>query len=188
VLGQQCIKHALNNMTAPCTKDLDREFLNRVIQAVKCAKSMYNENEHIDAINFFFSELPEYKQINEKTDFYRLVREGIAPQALAGNGLSLDEARKENGFTDEKGAETAETCVMVRWSTTTKAADWLALHRLDYAADFFIIAAVALLRKDEMAAVVAVFSATTPKTWQQGGTPVTPHLRQKSGSKVKAEG
>jgi hypothetical protein len=156
--GQQCMNHAAHNITQPCTNYLDHEFLNRVIQAVKCAKSIYNEDELMAAINFLFSELLEYRRIDERTDFYRLVREGIAAQALAGNGLSLDEAKKEIGFTDEKGAETADTCAIVRWSTTTKAADWLASHRLDYAAGFLIIGAVALHRQTEVDAVVAVFS------------------------------
>jgi hypothetical protein len=156
--GQQCGNHALNNITNPCTNFLDHEFLSRLTQAVKCAKSMWNEDELIAAINFLFSERPEYRRIDENTDFFRRVREGIAAQALAGQGLSLDEAKKETGYTEDKGAETAETCAIVRWSTTTKAGDWMASHRLDYAAGFLIIGAVALQRQDEIDAVVAVFS------------------------------
>jgi hypothetical protein len=54
-----------------------------------------------------FSELPEFRQIDEITDFFRLVSEGIAAQALAGQYMRLDEAKKEKDYTYDKGAETA---------------------------------------------------------------------------------
>jgi hypothetical protein len=62
------------------------------------------------------------------------------------------------GYTEEKGAETAETCAIVRWSTTTKAGDWMASQHLGYAAGFLRVGAVTLDPKDEVAAIVAVFS------------------------------
>jgi len=156
--GQQCSNHAANNITDPCTRHLDHELLDKLIQAIRCAKSMFNEDELMVAIDHLLNERPEFRRIDEFNEFYRLAREGITAQALAGKGLSLPEARKEMGYTDEKGAQRAETCAVVRWSTTTKAADWMASQKLGYAAGFLIIGAVALDPKDEVAAVVAVFS------------------------------
>ena len=156
--GQQCTNHGLNNITSPCTRLLDHEILQRLIQAIKCVKNIHNEDELIAAINHFFSERPEIRRIDEDTDFFKRVREGIAEQARAGLGLSLDEAKKEMGYTDEKGAKSAETCAIVRWSTTTKSGDWMASQRLGYSAGFLRIGAVALDPEDEVKAVVAVFS------------------------------
>jgi hypothetical protein len=156
--GQQCLNHAANNITNSCVRYLDHEFLNRLIQAIKCAKSIYTEDELMAAIDHLFSERPEIRKIDDETNFFRDAREAIAAQALAGQGLSLQEAKTEMGYTEEKGAETAETCAIVRWSTTTKAGDWMASHHLGYAAGFLRVGAVALDPKDEVAAVVAVFS------------------------------
>jgi hypothetical protein len=156
--GQQCLNHAANNITNSCVRYLDHEFLNRLIQAIKCAKSIYTEDELMAAIDHLFSERPEIRKIDDETNFFRDAREAIAAQALAGQGLSLQKAKTEMGYTEEKGAETAETCAIVRWSTTTKAGDWMASHHLGYAAGFLRVGAVALDPKDEVAAVVAVFS------------------------------
>jgi hypothetical protein len=110
------------------------------------------------AIDHLFSERPEIRKIDDETNFFRDVREAIAAQALAGQGLSLEEAKTAMGYTEKNGTETAETCAIVRWSTTTKSGDWMASQRLGYAAGFLRVGAVALDPKDEVAAVVAVFS------------------------------
>ncbi len=97
------MNHAANNITDPCTRYLDHEFLNRIIQAVKCAKSIYNKDELRTAIDQLFSDLPEIRKIDDSTEFFRLVREGIAVQALAGQGLSLDEAKRRRVILIRRG-------------------------------------------------------------------------------------
>jgi hypothetical protein len=156
--GQQCWHHALHNILDACIRFLDPEFLNRVIQTVRSAKNFYNEAELMDAIDHLFSELPEFRRIDESTDFFKHVREGIAKQALAGNGVSLEDAKREMGYTEKKGAETAETCAKVRWATTGKAAAWLAIMRLGYAFGFLRIGGIALNVQVEVDAAVAIFS------------------------------
>ena len=51
------------------------------------------------AIDHFFSERPEIRKIDDSTNLFRDVREAIAAQALAGQGLSLEEAKTEMGYT-----------------------------------------------------------------------------------------
>ena len=118
---------------------LDLELLNRIVQSIKCFKSMFNEDELLTAINQFFGDRPADREIDNSTDFFIKARKGVEDQALAGKGITIDQAKLEIGWNDKIGAEKAETCAIVRWSTTTKAADWLASHRLDYAAGFLII-------------------------------------------------
>ena len=49
------------------------------------------------AIDHLFS--PEIRKIDDSTNVVRDVREAIAAQALAGQGLSLEEAKTEMGYT-----------------------------------------------------------------------------------------
>ena len=51
------------------------------------------------AIDHLFSERPEIRKIDDSTNLFREVREAIAAQALAGQGLSLEEAKPEMGYT-----------------------------------------------------------------------------------------
>jgi hypothetical protein len=51
------------------------------------------------AIDHLFSERPEIRKIDDSTNLFRDVREAIAAQALAGQGLSLEEAKTEMGYT-----------------------------------------------------------------------------------------
>jgi hypothetical protein len=156
--AQQCLNHGLNNITNACMKYLDHEFLDRIIQAIRCVKSLFNESELMAAINHFFNEQPNFRRIDDVTTFFREAREGIEKQAARKEGVSLEEAKKEMGYTDERGAQTPETCAIVRWSTTTNASDWMARYRLGYAVGFLRIGAVALDPKHEVDAVIAVFS------------------------------
>ncbi len=48
------------------------------------------------------------------TTFFRLAREGIEEQAAHKEGMSLEEVKKEMGYTDERGAQTPETCAIVQ--------------------------------------------------------------------------
>jgi hypothetical protein len=91
--GQQCLNHAANNITNSSVRYLDHKFLNGLIQAIKCAKSIYTEDELMAAIYHLFSERPEIRKIDDETNFFRDVREAIAAQALAGQGLSLSKRR-----------------------------------------------------------------------------------------------
>jgi len=51
------------------------------------------------AIDHLFSERPEIRKIDDSTNLFRDVREAIAAQVLAGQGLSLEEAKTEMGYT-----------------------------------------------------------------------------------------
>ena len=51
------------------------------------------------AIDHLFSDRPEIRKIDDSTNLFRDVREAIAAQALAGQGLSLEEAKTEMGYT-----------------------------------------------------------------------------------------
>ena len=51
------------------------------------------------AIDHLFGERPEIRKIDDSTNLFRDVREAIAAQALAGQGLSLEEAKTEMGYT-----------------------------------------------------------------------------------------
>ena len=51
------------------------------------------------AIDHLFSERPEIRKIDDSTNLFREVREAIAAQAPAGQGLSLEEAKTEMGYT-----------------------------------------------------------------------------------------
>ncbi len=54
------------------------------------------------AIDHLFSDRPEIRKIDvstNSTNFFRDVREAVAAQAPAGQGLSLEEAKTEMGYT-----------------------------------------------------------------------------------------
>jgi hypothetical protein len=51
------------------------------------------------AIDHLFSERPEIRKIDDSTNLFRDVREAIAAQALAGQGLSLEGAKTGMGYT-----------------------------------------------------------------------------------------
>ena len=156
--AQQCLNHAINNMLDPCLVLLDLEHLNRIVQLVKCLKSQFVEDELLTAMNQFFGDRPADREIDNSTDFFKKARKGVEDQALAGKGITLDQAKLEIGWNDKIGAEKAETCAIVRWSTTTKSGDWTATWRRAYAVGFLRTSAVALDPKDEVKAVVSVFS------------------------------
>ncbi len=50
-------------------------------------------------IDHLFSERPEIRKIDVSTNLFRDVREAVAAQAIAGQGLSLEEAKTEMGYT-----------------------------------------------------------------------------------------
>ena len=62
------------------------------------------------------------------------------------------------GYTQERGAEKVETCAIVRWATTSKAADWQATWRIAYAFGLLRIGGIALEEKTEVDAAVSLFS------------------------------
>ena len=111
------------------------------------------------AIDHLFSDQPACRaKIDEKTPYFKQVREGIAEQAAAGLGWSLEEVRQQMGYTEERGAEKTETCAIVRWATTTKAADWQATWRIAYAFGLLRIGGIALEEQMEVDAAVSLFS------------------------------
>ena len=156
--AQQCGNHAANNILDGCIAICDHEVLDKVIQVAKSLKNTHNEEEILAAIDHLFSEKPECRKIDTHTDFFQLVRQGIAAQAAAGLGVSMEEAKAEMCYTEERGAEKADTCAIVRWSTTTKAADGLASRWRGYAFGLLRIGAIALNRETEVIAAISIFS------------------------------
>ena len=156
--AQQCGNHAANNILDGCVAICDHEVLDKVIQVAKSLKNTHNEEEILAAIDHLLSEKPECRKIDTHTDFFQLVRQGIAAQAAAGLGVSMEEAKAEMCYTEERGAEKADTCAIVRWSTTTKAADGLASRWRGYAFGLLRIGAIALNRETEVIAAISIFS------------------------------
>ena len=156
--GQQCQDHASHNIVDPCTRFFDHEALNRVIQTTRGLKNPNNEEELLAAIDHLLSEQPACRQIDEHTPYFKEVREGVQKQAADGLGWSLEEVRQQMGYTQERGAEKVETCAIVRWATTSKAADWQATWRIAYAFGLLRIGGIALEEKTEVDAAVSLFS------------------------------
>jgi hypothetical protein len=98
--GQQCQNHAANNILDPCVRFLDHELLTRIIQAARCLKNIFNEDELRAAIDHLLSNRSACREIDKHADFFKRVREGIASQAAVGRGVSLEEAKKQMGYTD----------------------------------------------------------------------------------------
>jgi hypothetical protein len=156
--GQQCQNHAANNILDPCVRFLDHELLTRIIQGARCLKNIFIEDELMAAIDHLFSNRPSCREIDKHTDFFKRAKEGIASQAAAGRGVSLEEATKQMGYTEERGAQKTDTCAIVRWATTTKAADWQATWRIGYAFGLLRIGGIALDEQTEVDAAVSIFS------------------------------
>ncbi len=156
--AQQCQNHAANNILDPCIRFLDHEALTRIIQAARCLKNIFNEDELMAAIDHLFSNEPSCREIDKHTDFFIRCREGIASQAAAGRGMSLEEVKRQIGYTEERGAQKTDTCAIVRWSTTTKAADWQATWRIAYAFGLLRIGGIAFEEQTEVDAAVSLFS------------------------------
>jgi hypothetical protein len=156
--AQQCQNHAANNILDPCIRFLDHEALTRIIQAARCLKNIFNEDELLAAIDHLFSNEPACREIDKHTDFFIRCREGIASQAAAGRGMSLEEVKQQIGYTEERGAQKTDTCAIVRWSTTTKAADWQATWRIAYAFGLLRIGGIAFRQQTEVDAAVSLFS------------------------------
>ena len=156
--AQQCQNHAANNILDPCIRFLDHEILDRIIQGARCLKNIFNEDELMAAIDHLFSNDPACREIDKHTDFFKNVREAVASQAAAGRGMSLEEVKQQMGYTDERGAQKTETCAIVRWSTTTKAADWQATWRIAYAFGLMRIGGIAFDQQTEEDAAVSLFS------------------------------
>jgi hypothetical protein len=55
-------------------KYLDHEFLDRIIQAIRCVKSLFNESELMAAINHFFNEQPNFRRIDDVSPFIPIVK------------------------------------------------------------------------------------------------------------------
>ncbi len=113
------------------------------------------------AIDHLFSDQPACRaKIDEKNPYFKQVREGIAEQAAAGLGWSLEEVRQQMGYTEERGAEKTETFAIIRWVTTqaAKAADWQATLRIAYAFGLLRIGGIALEEQMEVDAAVSLFS------------------------------
>jgi hypothetical protein len=100
--AQQCQNHAANNILDPCIRFLDHEALTRIIQAARCLKNIFNEDELLAAIDHLFSNEPACREIDKHTDFFIRCREGIASQAAAGRGMSLEEVKQQIGYTEER--------------------------------------------------------------------------------------
>ncbi len=72
--------------------------------------------------------------------------------------MSLEDVKQQIGYTEERGAQKTDTCAIVRWSTTTKAADWQATWRIAYAFGLLRIGGIAFDQQTEVDAAVSLFS------------------------------
>jgi hypothetical protein len=156
--AQQCQNHAANNILDPCVRFLDHEILMKIIQGARCLKNIFIEDELMAAIDHLLSNQPACRDIDKHTDFFKRVREAVALQAVAGRGMSLEEVKQQMGYTEERGAQKTDTCAIVRWSTTTKAADWQATWRIGYAFGLLRIGGIAFDQQTEVDAAVSLFS------------------------------
>ena len=158
---QQCCYHSQHNALNDFIKLLDLEFMQRVVSVIKLVKNPFVDPELRTAIDHLFSEDPELRHsIDSKTDYFKLVRQGIEEQAARGEGISLKEAKEEMGCDLDKdfSAESAHTCAIVRWATVAKSATWLLGCRRAVSFGLLYIAGLGLTTEDEIKAAVAIFS------------------------------
>ncbi len=71
--------------------------------------------------------------------------------------MSLEEAKQQMGYTEERGAQKTDTCAIVRWATTTKAADWKATWHIAYPFGLLRIGGIALDEQIEVDSAVPLF-------------------------------